>query len=242
MNPSSLNEQPHHILFDSDNLSEIVPQWFNCGYWQDRAEVKAVSAGRGRAWFIDSDKQSMVLRHYQRGGWIANLLGDKYLWSGLNKTRAWREWHLLCSLWQQGLPVPQPLAAHVEQKGLFYCADLLTCTIPQSQPLSGWLNEQTLSSSLWQSIGALICRFHNANIYHADLNAHNILITEQHAFYLIDFDRGRSMPASSNQAPWKKSNLKRLRRSLMKLRNQNQKFNFNEDNWLQLIKGYSTKK
>ncbi len=239
MNPSSLNEHHHHILFDSDNLNDIAPPWFNYGYWQNSAKVEAVSAGRGQAWFIDSDERSMVLRHYQRGGWMANILDDKYLWQGLNRTRAWCEWRLLSDLWQQGLPVPQPLAAHVVRSGIFYRADLLVGKIPQSRPLSGWLNEQILSPSMWQGVGELVRRFHNARVYHADLNAHNILITEQQTFYLIDFDKGRLMPDSSIDTSWKKSNLKRLRRSLMKLRNQSQTFNFNEDCWKLLLKGYS---
>ena len=183
MNPSSLSEQQHHILFDRDVVGEIVPQWFDIEYWQDSAQVTSTSLGRGRAWFIEGKERSMVLRHYQRGGAMSRLLGDKYIWQGLENTRAWREWQLLAALWQQGLPVPQPLAAHVIRSGLFYRADLLTVKIPASRSLSDYLLAQPLPAINWQTIGQLVRRFHDANVCHADLNAHNILVNKKLELY-----------------------------------------------------------
>lgn len=239
MNPASFNEQQHHILFDSDVVSQIVPQWFTIEYWQDNARVKAATRGRGRAWFIDSAKHKMVLRHYQRGGAMARILADRYLWQGLDNTRAWREWRLLADLWQQGLPVPQPLAAHVKRQGIFYFADLLTGTIPHSRSLSDWLLQQPLEIAIWHAIGQLIRRFHDANVYHADLNAHNILIGEGFKLYLIDFDKGRIVSATKTPQSWKEGNLKRLQRSLQKCCVLDKRFHYTDHDWLALMDGYT---
>jgi 3-deoxy-D-manno-octulosonic acid kinase len=239
MNPTSLNQHQHHILFDSDSLSGIVPQWFTPEYWQGQAKVRAVSSGRGRAWFIDGEAQSMVLRHYQRGGAIAALLGDRYLWQGLSRTRAWREWQLLAELYEEGLPVPQPLAAHVIHNGLFYRADLLTRTIANSQSLSARLGQQSLEPALWQAIGQLIRRFHAARVYHADLNAHNILLDTAQRIYLIDFDKGKIMSPIANSSIWQRANLQRLQRSLHKLRMQQSPFHFAESDWQAFMRGYT---
>jgi 3-deoxy-D-manno-octulosonic acid kinase len=84
-------------------------------------------------------------------------------------------------------------------------------------------------------VGALVARFHRAGIWHADLNAHNVLVTNEE-LYLIDFDRGRQRePADS----WQQANLLRLRRSLVKLGAAAQgESGFEEQLWKPLIYRY----
>jgi len=66
-----------------------------------------------------------------------------------------------------------------------------------------------------EETGRLIARFHRAGLDHADLNAHNILFDANGHGWLIDFDRGvQRIPATA----WRERNLKRLHRSLVKLR------------------------
>lgn len=237
MNPSIINEQQHHILFDSDGISGIVPQWFDIAYWQNSGSVRPASRGRGRAWLIESGSAQLVLRHYQRGGWMANVLDDKYLWTGLEQTRAWREWYLLAKMWQQGLPVPQPIAAHVYQAGLFYRADLITGLIPHCRSLSDRLCDEHLISSTWETIGHTIKKFHQAGVFHADLNAHNILINEANKIYLIDFDKG-CIKLQAGQR-WQQGNLQRLHHSLIKLKGTDSRLNFEETHWQALMAGYA---
>lgn len=238
MNPTSISERNHHILFDSDAISQIVPQWFTSEYWQDKAHVVSVSRGRGRAWFIENDKLAMVLRHYQRGGAMARLLGDRYFWHGLENTRAWREWRLLASLRQQELPVPRPLAVHVWHTGVFYRADLITERINNSLSLSDTLAKQALDETTWRRIGKVIRQFHAANVYHADMNAHNILLESKQNIYLIDFDKCRLMPADQQKTTWQESTLQRLQRSLNKLRFEDIRFNYADSNWALFMDGY----
>ena len=90
-----------------------------------------------------------------------------------------------------------------------------------------------LTTEQWQAIGRCIKRFHQQGIYHADLNAHNILLRDAEVF-LIDFDKGEQRPAGR----WCQANLKRLLRSLTKLANQYPCFAFNSDDWQILVDAY----
>lgn len=56
-------------------------------------------------------------------------------------------------------------------------------------------------------------RFHDANVFHADLKLMNIVVSEQ--VYLIDFDRGMILPSAARSG-WKESDINRFERSLNK--------------------------
>src|SRR3984885_371851 len=84
---------------------------FDPNFWTARNEIAAVSTGRGSAWFIGPAPHRWVLRHYRRGGFIANISKDRYLWAGEDRVRAFAEWRLLEYLTQRNLQVPKPGAA-----------------------------------------------------------------------------------------------------------------------------------
>ena len=77
-------------------------------------------------------------------------------------------------------------------------------------------------------------QFHAASIYHADLTAHNLQISDANKIYLLDFDRGRRMAGSGS---WQNSNLSRLKRSFLKISEGNS-ICFNEVCWSELMMGY----
>ena len=77
-------------------------------------------------------------------------------------------------------------------------------------------------------------RFHDAGVFHADLNARNILLAGI-TVYLIDFDRARIGSPSVVNA---KRNLQRLHRSLEKLWPDAAEYALN-DCWLALEAAYS---
>jgi 3-deoxy-D-manno-octulosonic acid kinase len=86
----------------------------------------------------------------------------------------------------------------------------------------------------WRKLGRLLRRFHDAGLDHADLNAHNILRDAGSGFWLIDFDQGRLR----SQGGWREGNLRRLLRSLRKLRRQSPRFCWTEADWAALQAGY----
>ena len=145
-----------------------------------------------------------------------------------------REYDLLDCIYKLGLPSPQPVAARYVRRGLYYTADLITRLLPEVTPLSIRLAEGPLEASVWMQVGVCVGQFHAARIYHADLTAHNLQISDANKIYLLDFDRGRRMGGSGS---WQDSNLSRLKRSFLKISEGNS-ICFNEVCWSELMKGY----
>jgi 3-deoxy-D-manno-octulosonic acid kinase len=147
---------------------------------------------------------------------MAKLSQSRYVWTGLERTRAFREMRLTAALFAQDLPVPRPIAACVTRHGLTYEAALITQRIPGARALADWLNDEPMPaeglSTVLVSVGRMIRRFHDHGLDHVDLNARNILIDTQGTPWLIDLDRCRLR----RPGQWQKANLKRLERSLTK--------------------------
>ena len=222
------------IVYDDDLISHIDESLFDSARWSQSAAVDGIGSGRGKVLFIEHEDQQWVLRHYCRGGMARRLSTDKFLWIGLHRTRAFREWALLEHMYQAELPVPRPVAARVERHGAVYTADLITERLADVTTLSERLSGTAQSAAIWHSVGQLIARFHAAGICHADLNAHNIQIDSNDRLYLLDFDRGRAM---NTPGSWMQKNLDRLHRSLTKLLTQSV-IHFSESDWENLLNGY----
>ena len=201
------------ILFDATLSPQVDGHWFDLEYWRERAALSIQAGGRGGVAVIGTPAGECVLRHYRRGGMVAALLGDRYLWTGADRTRSFAEFRLLQAMARLDLPAPQVVTARYQRIGLHYRADLITRRIADTQTLAECLAAGRLDAELGQEVGALVARFHRVGIWHADLNAHNVLVAAG-ALYLIDFDRGRLRPPGQ---AWRMANLQRLRRSLLKL-------------------------
>jgi len=235
MNVEEFHKNGEHIRYDSDIFNNIEDVSFKSQVWAQRSAIVGFAEGRGTTFFVQHQGRDFVLRHYQRGGLIAKMSEDQYLWSGLRFTRPWREWNLLEKMLEKGLPVPTPAAVKVERKGLLYTADIMMHRIPNSRTLMHILMAEELAEGYWIAIGSIIRRFHEEGIYHADLNANNILLNEGGRCYLIDFDRcGIRKP----KWKWQKENLLRLKRSLNKISKNENIFYFSDVNWRSLLRGY----
>jgi 3-deoxy-D-manno-octulosonic acid kinase len=217
------------------NLTEDAAEsLFDPEFWRSRGELLAVTGGRGSAWFIASGTRQWVLRHFRRGGFIARLSQDRYVWTGEGGVRAFAEWRLLDALTERGLPVPQPVAARYQRTGLCYRCDLITQRIVTAEPLSAALARAALPEPLWRAVGAAVARLHGAGVDHADLNAHNILLDVAGVVRVIDFDRGRLRAPGT----WAAQNLQRLRRSLAKISRDWPSGRVSDETWDWLMAGY----
>lgn len=225
-----------HILYDADALREAEPWLFDRDELQRRGLLTGLARGRGTTWFYAHDELALVLRHYHRGGAVARVLFDRYLWTGLKRTRAWREFALLAHMHAHDLPVPQPIATRIVRHGLWYRADLITRRILFTESLAEKLTHNGLDASRWRGIGICIHRFHAAGVYHADLNAHNILLGKENTVYLADFDKSELRTPDER---WKQDNLARLQRSLRKLQKTNKEFYFSDADWTLLFDAYA---
>ena len=195
-----------------------------------QTSANASSGGRGATRSIEHQGQHWILRHYYRGGAVGRFLVDEFLFVGTSRSRPVMEWRLLDRLYRQGLPVPRPVAARLVRRGLIYTADLISVRLPGVDSLANRVLSKSVSEALWREIGKTIALFHQAMVYHADLNAHNIQIDAQDRVFLLDFDRGR---VKSGGGGWQQRNLERLARSLKKIcATGNVAFESSQWNWL----------
>ena len=222
------------MLADTSRAGNLTAEWFEPRYWANRSELEGLTRGRGATWFIrGADGRRYVLRHYRRGGLMARLFADRYRWREEQSTRPFAEWHLTYRLHRAGLPVPPPVAARYVRQGGIYRGDLLTERLPTVGSLAECLRTGALSVSTWIAVGRCIRRFHDAGVCHADLNAHNVLLSEEQV-YLVDFDRAQLRAAGL----WRDGNLVRLRRSLEKVTWGLPAERFGEADWFGLLDGY----
>ena len=208
---AQIQKTPHGaILFDSAQVAEADERWFA----QVASTEDEQRAGRGAVVFFEAPFGACVLRHYHRGGLAARLSQDRYLWTGRERTRAFREFRLLAELAEDGLPVPAPLMARYVRTRVRYQADLITRQIPAAQTLAERLVARALDAALATRVGRTLADFHAKGVWHADLNANNVMVDAGGKVWLIDFDRcARRKPAMT----WQLANLQRLWRSFGKL-------------------------
>jgi len=215
----TLRVAPEYVdVFDPDWMDEEALQ-------QQGLITGQPSAGRGNTWFFQLDGTPMVLRHYRRGGLVQKLSKQSFFWTGLESTRAMAEFTVLRALLAKQLPVTPVVAVRVQRFGWRYKASIITlrvegATLAEKLKLlkaASAQNEQIESEIDWSLIGKTIADFHAVGLWHADLNAHNILIDDERVT-LLDFDRARLRPAPRTTAEgWSLGNMDRLHRSLKKV-------------------------
>ena len=225
------------ILYDDRLMNEIDENIFETDFWEMDKEAQPQSMGRGTVYFVKIQDQPCVLRHYNRGGLVAKLTLDKYLWMGEHNTRSFKEWHLLNDMVKKQLPVPAPVAARYVRNGIYYKADIITREIPDIESLSDKLLGNSMTEQLWENIGECIAKFHNHGVFHMDLNVENIQIDQNNQVFLLDFDKGR---VSEPLRRLSDSNLMRLKRSIAKV-TQLKQLAFPSSGWDKCITKYKGK-
>lgn len=208
-------------------------QFFSAAYGSFRSVPSTVAVltptgGRGVLYrFPLGDGGYAIARRYRRGGLIRHFVHDLY-WE-----RPFRPFTELISTEiarQRAIPTVEVLAAGVEHVTFgLYRGWFISREAEGFINLWEWLQSKPSASARQQGsavVAQVIARLHTAGIYHADLNLTNILImfqTPQPQALILDFDRARMLarPLSYRQ---RKKNLRRLRRSLLKLDPQEQCF------------------
>ncbi|MGH8186012.1 MAG: 3-deoxy-D-manno-octulosonic acid kinase [Steroidobacteraceae bacterium] len=226
------------ILYDASRLRKPGHELFEPDHWRGQGALQEVGGGRASVAILQAGNGRWLLRHYRRGGWIAKLSHDGYLWLGESRTRSFSEWRLLAELRRRNLPVPAPIAARYVRGTFTYRADLITEYLASSRTLADAITGNALPASHWSAVGAVIAAFHREGVHHADLNANNILLREAAPatpqVYLLDFDRGRIRPRGA----WESDVLARLRRSLEKIERLRHDVRCGEREWTSLLEGY----
>lgn len=212
MKPVITQQESRAIVYDADVLPAAEAQLFEPEYWRGQGALSGSAPGRGTTWFIEAPWGASVLRHYRRGGMVARFNQDQYLYTGRERSRPFREFHVLENMVADGLRVPAPQAALCRVTGPVYTAALMTRRIAPARPLVDHLADEDFD---WQRLGAELRTFFNAGMEHADLNARNILIhDESRAAWVIDLDASSYDPLRPGDGS---GQLERLKRSLEKL-------------------------
>ena len=209
--PVSFGAGPHRILYDGAAMTSISLECLHPAFWEIRNAVLDQMGGRGQALAIQTEVGPAVLRRYLRGGKLARLLADRYVFTGFERSRAFREWRLLAQLHALDLPVPRPLMASCERRGAIYRAGLMTSRIEGARTLATLAEK--LDQPHWQSLVETLQTFFDAGVVHPDLNANNLLLDVSGRWYLIDFDRARQVAGKSSPGPM----VRRLLRSFDRL-------------------------
>ena len=222
------------IWYDPECFEQFHRDVFEIDYWREHNAIRGKAMGRNVTWFVEDGVGHKVLRHYYRGGMIGRVMEDTFLHVAEAKSRAMAEFTVLLKLYRRGLPVPRPCAARMVRSNLVYRADIMLSRITDAKDLVAVLKERELTQQEWQQVGSTIRRFHDAGLYHADLNSHNILLDKHGKVWLIDFDKCHFRQSGA----WTRENMQRLLRSFYKEEGLNPGFNWQEEDWQTLLVGY----
>lgn len=229
---------PNHVSLLRSELGQALNlglKHFDVDYLEGKKAITHTAEGRGTVYFFSHQDKILVLRHYCRGGLYAKTNKDRFLYTGIYKTRGFKELEILDYLVYNNIPVPNPVAARIVRDGLFYRADIITEAVPDSQELHEMLKQHKIDNTLWQEIGKALARLHNLNIRHDDINVKNILVRDGSEVVIIDFDKCSKQDVGN----WKSANLARFYRSLIKQHKRNQPYHFVQANWESLQSGYA---
>ena len=211
--PSVIESGAHAVLYDAALRESADASWFDPAHWKNASGVERETSGRGAVLIVPHGDETWVVRHYRRGGFVAHFIEDHYPWLGAERSRSFREWRLLRRLHDAGLPVPNPIAAHVHRKGLLYTADIITTYLPDTRKLSAFIEERDVPHDVWRRIGRMVRAVHEHGVDHPDLTAHNILLDRRGELFLVDFDNARA----KRPGAWRRGGVERLQRSLRKV-------------------------
>ena len=237
--------RPHHvsgagatvIWADAELFSAAHTQLFDPAWWRVAGQAQTQGAGRGNIHRVADQGGSYLMRHYYRGGMMAHLSRDLFWHQAVAQSRAMREFSLLGTLRAHGLPVPRAAAARYQRVGLWYRADILVQTIPQARDVAQLLHQQrSVTPNEWTALGRAVRQLHDAQVWHSDLNCHNLMLDAAGRAWIVDFDKCRFRGGEA----WKADNLARLLRSLRKELRLDPSFRWNEAQWQTLLDAYTS--
>jgi 3-deoxy-D-manno-octulosonic acid kinase len=187
------------------------------------ALTSAVEAGAGNrqsAFRLSlAEGPELFARRGRRGGLIASILSDTYV--GI-APRPLTELAVTIEARRREIPVAEPMGAMIEWIGpVLYRGFFLTRAV-RGMTLWEFLktdDDPTVRNHVLAQARAAIHTMHNKGLFHADLNLHNLLVTQAHDSFtviIIDLDKSRLFDAPVPSA-MRRANASRLLRSARKL-------------------------
>lgn len=236
--PVQLRQGRDTVWVDPVCFDAAIAELFDPAWWQRQGASESLGAGRGHVHRVRNGCAAFLLRHYYRGGLMARVSRDLFLGQPLVQTRAMAEFTLLAQLRARGLPVPQACAARHARHGLFYRADILVALIPDAQDVSHLLHHvRALSADQWHTLGRAVRQLHDEQVFHSDLNCHNLMLDADGKAWIVDFDKCGFRAGDD----WKARNLARLLRSLRKEQRLDPALRWREVDWKPFLEGYHSR-
>ena len=224
------------VWFDAQCFATGGSKLFDPEWWQSQGAATSAGAGRGNIHWVADAQRTYLMRHYYRGGLMAKVSRDLFLAQSVEQTRAMREYTLLTQMRALGLPVPRACAARVSRYGAGYRADILVERIPDTTDVAEiLLTQRALVPAEWSALGQAVRQLHDHQVYHADLNCHNLMLDGGGRAWIVDFDKCEFREA----VMWKQKNLDRLLRSLRKELRLNPEFRWHDGDWQSFLSGYA---
>lgn len=185
--------------------------------------TSAVEAGAGNrqsAYRLELEGGvELFARRGCRGGLIASILKDVYV--GL-APRPLNELAVTVEAMRRGIPVAEPMGATVEwigpalYRGFFLTRAVRGMTLWEFMKTD---DDPTVRQHVLEQARAAIETMHSKGLFHADLNLHNLLVTQARDSFtviIIDLDKSRLLDAPLSVA-MRRANAARLMRSARKL-------------------------
>src|ERR1700683_3769613 len=185
-----------------------------------RSAVEAGAGNRGSAFQIDlGDGLELYARRGRRGGLIASILSDVYV--GI-APRPLNELAVTVEAMKRGIPVAEAMGAMIEwigpalYRGFFLTRAVRGMTLWQFVKTD---DDPTVRNHVLAQARAAIDAMQAKGLFHADLNLHNLLVTQARDSFtviIIDLDKARLFDAPLSAAK-RRTNAQRLLRSARKL-------------------------
>ena len=145
------------MLFDAGHFP-AYPKNVYGSILEEQNAITGQAIGRSTTYFFQHNKNEYVLRHYRRGGLIGKVLSDQYMYTGIEKSRAWQEFKLLLRMKNMDLNCPTPIASDVEEDA-YYQADIILKKISSAKDLHHILLANSLSADVWKKLGKPLPNF-----------------------------------------------------------------------------------
>lgn len=130
---------------------------------------------------------AVIVKHYRRGGILANLITQSYLRA--TKTRSQIEFEQMQHIRAKGVSAPKPVA-YAYRGNLFYKAWLVSLEIIHSQTMAEFSRtEPNRVANVMDALNRQVRILVDNQIMHADFHPGNILVDSKEQIYIIDFDK-----------------------------------------------------
>jgi len=188
------------------------------GMNSETAESGAGNRGSGRRLRLD-ERVELFARQSKRGGLARFLLSDTFL--GIS-ARPFNELTVAAEAFRRGVPVAEPMGAMVHwiapgcYRGFFLSRAIAGMTLWEFARTD---DDPIVLKHVLMTARAAIVTMHDKGLFHADLNLHNLMVTqsgESFKVVILDLDKARLFDSSLDTA-WRHANAKRLLRSARKL-------------------------